>query len=225
MQVELVCINYGSFADAIKVTEHCIRNFPRLKKATVLHPDPNFDAHRHSKIDIVPAFSATQHECYVKEMPRWLTCDFAILVQWDGFITHPELWTEEFLDYDYIAPPWPLLNLPNPEWRVGSGGFCMFSRKMALTWAEIGDMSINDDWERGAINRNLYEARGLRYAPLKLAARFGKECDLEDLAIPEDSSFGFHGFQYHPGRKRYRDIIYGSSHENLIARHGEMPPA
>ena len=31
-----------------------------------------------------------------------------MVVHADGFIVHPEMWRDEFLDYDYIGSPWPI---------------------------------------------------------------------------------------------------------------------
>lgn len=44
----------------------------------------------------------------VYELGDYIETDFVMLVHYDGFIVHPELWRDEFLDYDYIGAPWPL---------------------------------------------------------------------------------------------------------------------
>lgn len=213
MSIELVCINYGSFEDALSVSIHCMKNFPMLYKSTIIHPKgpeymANIDGNNcYSKII---AKSQSQHICCLKEMPQYLTCDFAISIQWDGFIIRPDLWTDEFLEYDYIACPWPLRNIVNPLHRVGSGGFCMFSKKLAQYWAEHGDVEIPNDWERGAVNRKKYEDAGFTFAPLELAARFGKEHDPEDMEIKEGETFGFHDFRINKEqREKYRKAVYG----------------
>lgn len=44
----------------------------------------------------------------VYELGSHIHTDFALIVHADGFVVHPELWQDAFLDYDYIGAPWPL---------------------------------------------------------------------------------------------------------------------
>lgn len=209
--LQLVCINYGSFEDAMKVMDHCLNVFPEFDKATLLHPSPLDDSPRFyygASLEIIKTISPTQNECCLYEMPQYITCDHALGVQWDGFIVNPEAWTDEFLEYDYIAPPWPLTNIVNPGWRVGSGGFCLFSRQMAQLWGKLDDPHpAPNDWQTGAIKRASFEKRGMKYAPLELAMRFGEEIPLDDQPRVE-KPFGFHGFQY-GDHEKYRKAAYG----------------
>lgn len=221
--IELVCVNYGNIADAGKVVAHCLDVMPKgfFKEAKIFHPigvQPNdrFDelavksVGKISGIQFFTSSSSSQHLCFLKEVPKELTCDYFISIQWDGFIVRPDLWREDFLDYDYIACPWPLQNIINPNHRVGSGGFCMASKRFAQYWAEHGDESIPNDWERGAVNRKKYEDAGFTFAPLELAAKFGKEHDLEDIKIEEGETFGFHDFRINSEqREKYRKQVYG----------------
>lgn len=215
--LQLVCINYGSFNDALSAVIHCIQIFPKFNKATILHPDPivvgdmilPFEGIL--PIQVVQAKSLTQNECCLYEMPQYITCDHALGIQWDGFIVRPDLWDDRFLDYDLIAPPWPLQNIVNKDHRVGSGGFVLFSKRMCQLWGKLCDPHpVFNDWNMGAVKRELFEAHGMKYAPLELAAKFGKEHDLEDMDLPEGESFGFHSFRINSEyRERYRKMVYG----------------
>lgn len=217
--LQLVCINYGSIVDAACVVHHCIRSMPLnfFSHATILHPEgadahgiisdiktawiPNFHVH------FIKAISPTQNECCMYEMPQYITCDHALGIQWDGFIVNPDSWTDEFLEYDYIAPPWPLTNIVNADWRVGSGGFCLFSKRMAQLWGKLDDPHpAPNDWQTGAIKRASFEKRGMKYAPLELAMRFGEEIPLDDQPRVE-KPFGFHAFQY-GDHEKYRKLVY-----------------
>lgn len=215
MSLQLVCINYGSFQDALKVVKHSMRIFPRFSKATIIHPNPVMEASDLTEdlpwIEVFVATSKTQNECCLFEMPQYITCDHAIGIQWDGFIVNPEAWTDEFLEYDLVAPPWPLQNIVNPEWRVGSGGFVLFSKKMCQMWGELCQPHpYPNDWSMGAVDRQKFEDRGIKFAPLELAMRFGKELDLEDREFPEGQSFGFHSFRTNVEyRKKYYNMVYG----------------
>lgn len=187
-----------------------MRIFKRFERATIFHPNATNCLQKTSggPIYTLNAASQSQHICCMKEAPKYMTCDFSISIQWDGFIIRPDLWDDAFMQYDYIGCPWPLQNIVNPLHRVGSGGFCMWSKQFAQYAAEHGDESIPNDWEKGAVNRRKYEEAGFYFAPISLAAKFGKEMDLEDMDIKEGESFGFHGFQYNEGRKKYRDLLY-----------------
>ena len=44
----------------------------------------------------------------VYELGSHIHTDYAMIVHADGFVVHPEMWRDEFLDYDYIGAPWPL---------------------------------------------------------------------------------------------------------------------
>lgn len=217
--IELICINYGSFDDAFKITKHCLNILPKLSRATILHPEKQsiitypsgaiFYPDTLDDINIIYSKSLSQHICCLKEMPPYLMCDYALSIQWDGFIIRPDLWDDRFLDYDYIGCPWPLQNIVNPKHRVGSGGFCLFSKRLAQYWAIHGDPEIPNDWERGAVNRKKYEDAGFTFAPLELSAKFGKEHDLEDMDIKEGETFGFHDFRINKEhRYKYRKEVY-----------------
>ena len=209
MSIELVCINYGNVFDALKTILHCVKLFPRFERVTIFHPDPTIRALSFGDIPltIVESKSLTQNECCMYEMPGYVECDHVMGVQWDGFIVNPDAWTDEFLEYDYIAPPWPLTNIVNPKWRVGSGGFLLASRKMVKLWPTLcAPHPFPNDWSTGAVHRDRFEAAGMKFAPIELAARFGEEIPLEDY--PKVPHFGFHGFQYGDHAK-YKKMLYG----------------
>lgn len=213
MSLQLICINYGDVVDAAKVMGHCIQCFDQFSEAILIHPDPEDLKSRyifyHPLIKVHKAFSKTQNECFSYELPQYITCDHAIGIQWDGFIIRPDLWDPSWLQYDWIAPPWPLQNIPNKDWRVGSGGFCMFSKRMSELWPKFLNLKSYNDWQIGATKRHLFEECGMKYAPVEVAEKFGREIPIEDSTVEEGESFGFHGWQYHEGREKYRKQVYG----------------
>lgn len=204
MSLQILCTNYGNIYDAEKVVRHCMKlmNFDR---ATILHPSPV----ELPGIEVVQANMKNQNECLVREVPDCVVCDHILSVHWDGYIINPQLWSEDFLKYDWIGAPWPLKNLPNPNWRVGSGGFFLCSKEIAAWWQSICNQEEPFDWQIGALYRDKFENLGMKFASLDVASKFAKECDLEDINIPEGSTFGFHGFQYNPElREEYRKRVY-----------------
>lgn len=218
MSLQLICINYGNLLDAVRVVQHCVLIMPvyTFDDVTILHPDGFEGINPSGEIAWMPNFyirffkaqSKTQNQCFTRELPNYITCDHAIGIQWDGFIIRPDLWDPSWLQYDWIAPPWPLQNIPNPAHRVGSGGFIMFSKRMSQLWQKTLDLESYNDWQIGATKRELFEKEGMKYAPVEVAEKFGREIPIEDSTVKEGESFGFHGFQYHEDREKWRKQLY-----------------
>lgn len=62
---------------------------------------------RYSHTDELTNIDAFNYKM-VYELGDHIHTDFALIVHADGFVVHPEMWRDEFLDYDYIGAPWPL---------------------------------------------------------------------------------------------------------------------
>jgi hypothetical protein len=109
-----------------------------------------------------------------------------LIIQWDSFILHPELWIDDFLQYDYIGASWP----HHPDTPVGNGGFSLRSVKLlealespAITKRHPEDFCICVD------NKTLLENEfGIRFAPAQVAEQFAVE------RTSWHPAFGFHGF-------------------------------
>jgi hypothetical protein len=109
-----------------------------------------------------------------------------LIIQWDSFILHPELWTNDFLQYDYIGAVWP----HHPDTPVGNGGFSLRSVKLLealesprITKRHPEDFCICDD------NKSTLENQfGIRFAPTGVAEQFAVE------RTSWHRAFGFHGF-------------------------------
>lgn len=218
MGLQLLCVNWGNLDDAVKVVRHCQEIMPVgfFEVSTIIHPKPPFAAQRGiygGDLEIIRAHQSNMCDCWINQVPEEVKRDRVLAVHWDGFIVRPDLWNNDFLMYDWIGAPWRKENIFNLKWRVGSGGFCLFSKQMAALWKILlFDREINHDWQIGALMRDHFEAMGMHFPTLLVASQFAKECDLEDLDIPEGSSFGFHGFQYAKEREIYRKRVYAPVH-------------
>ena len=127
----------------------------------------------------------TYSEFMIKGLDHYIQTSHALIVQWDGFITHPDLWRERFMDFDYIGAPWPT----KEGLLVGNGGFSLRSKKLlsalqdeAITAKHPEDQCIC--LENRAYLENTY---GMRFAPGGLAEQFAFE-----LQKPSFNCFGFH---------------------------------
>jgi hypothetical protein len=128
----------------------------------------------------------------MKDLFEYIDTDFVLLQQWDSWILNPQLWTNEFLNYDYIGAPWPIYwnDIGTPERQVGNGGFSLRSKKL-LDTLSVADFPTHhpEDVVICRDQRPWLEDMGVRYAPIDLARRFSYECG----DAPEGGSFGFHG--------------------------------
>lgn len=117
--------------------------------------------------------------------------DHAVFVQWDGIATRPDLWTDDFLKYDYIGAPWPW----QPEGvNIGNGGFSLRSRRLLEACGRdsavklTADEPIAEDNIIGQHCRPYLESRhNIKFPSTQLAGQFSYELG------SYRESFGFHG--------------------------------
>jgi hypothetical protein len=124
----------------------------------------------------------------LKELPRLITTDYVLVVQWDGYVLEPDAWTDEFMRWDYVGARWPW---HTDGMTVGNGGFSLRSRRLlAATAASDFPLlsDLNEDEQICRAQRQRLCASGLRFAPEALADRFSYE-----RSLPERPTFGFHG--------------------------------
>lgn len=147
----------------------------------------------------------------VYELGDHIKTDYALIVHADGFVVHPEMWRDEFLDYDYIGAPWPLPKEGDTTtYRDIYGNICRvgnsagirskrlmdFPKKANVPWE--GEYAYGKMWfyEDGFICckiRHLLEAEGMRIAPLEVAKYYSHE-----QMIPEVQGitpFAFHKWE------------------------------
>lgn len=153
-------------------------------------------------IDIGEVNNIAQYsEFSLKELYKYIDTEYCLNVQHDGFIVRPNLWTDEFLKYDYIGAPWP------ESWgyinRIGNGGFNLKSKKFLDACNKLfsnldlqiskprekGYILINDDYIASVLFYEEMLKLGIKYAPVELAARFSTEHLVKETP---SESFGFH---------------------------------
>lgn len=135
-----------------------------------------------------------------EDLCQYVSTDFCLLFQNDGYILDGSKWTDEFLKYDYIGAPWPAkthYTKDGQEIRVGNGGFSLRSQKLLqaprILGLKLTDMGTGFWHEDGNIcnyYRKELEDYGIKFAPVEVAARFSTE-----LTVPETvKSFGGHRY-------------------------------
>ena len=119
-------------------------------------------------------------------LDQYVKGSHVLVIQWDSFVIHPELWTDDFLSYDYIGPVWP----HHPQNPVGNGGFSLRSVKLLEAIKKPGFFKKHpEDYCICVDNKTFLEQEcGIRIAPANVAEQFAVE------RSPWHQAFGFHGF-------------------------------
>jgi hypothetical protein len=143
---------------------------------------------RFRNIPIAELKSARAYSAFIlADLVGYITTPFVLIVQWDGYIVHPYVWSDDFRLYDYIGAKWPF----HADRRVGNGGFSLRSSKLLRAVAGlVSDPS--DVPEDELICRQLASVLeqdfAVRFAPEAVADRFSYE-----RQWPGAPTFGFHG--------------------------------
>lgn len=120
----------------------------------------------------------------LKDLAPLIHTSHMLLIQWDGFVRDASLWSDDFLDFDYIGAPWVSGELAG---QVGNGGFTLRSRKLLLALQDEALTAHNpEDVCLAVTHRQALEAAGIRFADLATAQRFACERG------PWRAAFGFH---------------------------------
>ena len=156
-------------------------------------------------ISIPPMDFLGYSKLVIEDLYKYFETSHCLIVQADSFVVNSELWTEKFLEFDYIAAPWsdkiqvnPNLVLNMKENVVGNGGFSLRSHKLAKTTSKINFKSLKFPIksEDVVICHYLYKQmieKGIRFAPPELAAQFSMENVNHLYGQDVNSVFGFHG--------------------------------
>jgi len=138
----------------------------------------------------------------VYDLGGYVNTSHAILIHKDGYIINPELWNDEWLEYDYIGAPFPL---PHDDfsYRDINGKIQRVGNSVGLRSKKLMDLpkQLNMPWksfhgfynEDGFISvnmRHIFEEWGCLFAPLRVAVNFSIEHD-----IPEND--GLETFMFH----------------------------
>lgn len=133
----------------------------------------------------------------VKEFYKYLSTDFLLNIHDDGFIINPNLWTDTFLEYDYIGALWGVGNhypyVVTSTDRCGNGGFSLRSKKfleVAHKYCPVIQF-IPEDALCCRVKRDIFIKNGIKYAPDELAVQFS----IEDTNIPECHGKSHHRYQ------------------------------
>lgn len=185
-RVTLCCIDCANHDLALAAIEQCVQKCAFARVLFITDRDYAIDG-----VECVRVPTIDSREAYsrfvMKELHAYVDTDFALLMQWDGFVVNAGAWSDEFLDYDYIGAKWIFYDDGH---NVGNGGFSLRSRRLL---AALRDPHVvPEEAEDVAICRTcrpyLERAHGIRFAPEAVADRFSFEA-----SYWTEPPFGFHG--------------------------------
>jgi hypothetical protein len=128
---------------------------------------------------------------YIKELWKYVDTPLALTFHSDAFILNPSAWEDEFLEYDYLGPPW---QHPSSPLIGGNGGFAIRSRRLleyvGKNYEKIGGHYEPEDLWVCETARAYLEKEGMRFAPRELALRWGIEGN--ERGVVWNGQFGWH---------------------------------
>lgn len=156
---------------------------------------------------------AEYNKFILKDLASHVDGTHCLIFQHDGFIINPSMWTDDFLNCDYIGAPWPKKHKEDEKRpnMVGNGGFSLRTKKIIKACEHIEtDFKTNEDWLICVNKYKQLKEAGIKFADRELAAKFSLELDNE---INSDITkvFGFHGNvnmkDIGPRSKKMKEIV------------------
>lgn len=211
-QVTLVAMTSVNVTATIKAMEYSMKGIEFGDAVLITHRKPfglpkTIRYSHTSKLTNIDDFNYKM----VYELGDHIKTEYALIVHADGFVVNPQMWRDEFLDYDYIGAPWPLPKEGDTTtYRDIYGNICRvgnsagirskrlmdFPKKANVPWEGeyvFGKMWFYEDGFICCKIRHLLEAEGMRIAPLDVAKYYSHE-----QMIPEVQGitpFAFHKWE------------------------------
>ena len=215
-KITLLSVNCTDPMEAVKALMYSQRGI-RFGKV-VLYTHQYLGLIHNIEVRHIPKLTYQEYNDFILSIGHWISTEFALVIQDDGFVTTPEMWDPRFLEYDYIGAPWPA----EPSWvdqqrlsaeirgvfphnRVGNGGFSLRSRRFMEASAEFKTCGgLGEDAFLCTKNYQHMVEKGIKFAPMDLAYKFSYENPLLEyghhwnasVELKTQEHFGFHGRQF-----------------------------
>lgn len=190
--IELISINCVVPENSVKALLYSSKHIEFSKIKLLSHYKPTNLQKNIEFIKIDKQTHESMNVFSIKELPKYLSEEYVLSIHDDGFIINPNLWTDEFLKYDYIGAPWPSLHWC-PRNRVGNGGFVLKSRKFYKLEEKINLIHGHNDVLVTNEYYDYFTQNGCKYAPLEVACKFSLELPIPECDYNLKNTFGFHG--------------------------------
>jgi hypothetical protein len=201
--VTLIALTSVKLEQTVKALEYSCNGikFGQVKLVSDIKPDnlPKYITHEFTnKMSNIDEWNYAA----IYELGKHVDTEFAILIHDDGFIVNPELWRDDFLNYDYIGAPWPIPN-DNFSFLDINGELIRCGNSVSLRSKKLIDLPVklNMKWESfhgyynedGFIcvnNRHIYKEHGMKFADINVAKYFSHETMVSE--IEGITPFAFH---------------------------------
>ena len=200
--VTIVAVAGTKAIETLKAIKYSMREL-EFDRAILITPEDIQD----DQVEIIkcePLNYQQYNHFIVYRLHEYINTTHCLLVQNDGYVVNPDMWQDQWMQYDYIGALWPY---PQDDFsfrdqdgniqRMGNGGFTLRSKKLLcaandldLEWKQYYGF-YHEDGFFCCHNRSKYESVGCKFAPIEVAAEFSHESQVEENQghIP----FGFHG--------------------------------
>lgn len=186
-QVTLCCVDTRSPELALYAMRRCMQHLAFARCVLVSSAQArDLDLDGIELVEIAPLRSIGAYsEFVIKRLADHVQTSHVLLIQWDGFVRDARMWSDDFLNFDYIGAPWTSGALAN---QVGNGGFTLRSRKLlkALQSVEYEAHNPEDVCIAVTHRTRLELEHHIRFADAQTARRFACERG------PWQPAFGFH---------------------------------
>jgi hypothetical protein len=208
--ITLVAVDCIHPDKAITAIQECTKHFMFGRVLLLSDKDIEVPGGELVKIPAITSWQGYSQFC-VTSLHKYITTPRLLIVQHDGFITNPELWSDEFLEWDYIGAPFQRIRTNFP---VGmNGGFSLRSLKLMQWTAEIRRNHFQHFHPEDKAITEFYrceaEIAGFMFAPVELARTFAG-------TDKKDYSFGFH--QSKTIKKRINNIAVNKRKKHATVR-------
>jgi hypothetical protein len=223
--VTLVIVSSIKMSETIQALKYSMRGI-EYKEVLLISDQKPFNLN--SKITFRQCLPMKNIDEYSKfmlyELTKYIDTDYALVIQYDGYVLRPQQWQPAFLHYDYIGAPWQkdaYFTTDSTNVRVGNGGFSLRSKKLLnifnelnLPFTDNGTGFYNEDGMICNYYRKELERNGIQFAPVEIASLFSCE-----VVCPDSYSkpFGFHKNQHLLPFFRYLKNFFVRQYNKIIS--------
>ena len=188
--VTIICIDGVNPNIGLKALKYSMSNvnFKEAKIVSHIKPDNIPDNIKFCQIE--PLTHDTVSPWMLHELYKYVDTDYCLTIHDDGFVINPHLWTDEFLNYDYIGAPWKDYGQIN---RVGNGGFSLRSKKLINLCRNVSYSHGHEDGIICINHKKWLELQNCKFAPVEIAMKFSLESRIPECDFNLNNCFGFHG--------------------------------
>jgi hypothetical protein len=188
---------YKNVCDRLRMALPYMLRFFEFKEIILIAPeDLNIEGitYHHTK----PLTYNEYQSWRLHQMSDYVDTEFCLMFQDDGFPLNPDMWRDEFFEYDYVgAPITKDMGILYKEEMIGGGGFTLNSKRLLEFTKKIPQPNeygfyVNEDTSIAVAYRDEIVSLGMKICPHTIARHFSIQNPIDDQ-VSLYNTFGFHG--------------------------------